>query len=143
MGNFETVRAITDNIRDVLKAEGMHFPRTNQEDEKNIPASLIPLGAVSYTGEAFEYTHGQRPGYMEAGFAVKVLLNERDPVVMTRQQQTWIHRIREALTVDALNTGYLASNKLVSRVTTDSVDVEDKAGKAVLTCRLRVRYRGQ
>jgi len=141
LGNYETVKAITDNIRTVLKAEGINFSHTPYDDGKNIPASLMPLGTVNYTGETFEYTHGQRPGYSEADFEIKVVVSERDQVVMTREQQRWVHAIRSVLTVDALNNGGLQDSLYVSRVVSRSVTVEKREYISTITYGLTVRYR--
>ena len=141
MGNFDTVTAITDNIQRALEAEGINFSRAVYEDERTVPASLIPLGRIFYAGETFEYSHGQRPKYAEAEFAVRVILNERDPVDRVRSQQKWAHGIREALTVAALNTGDLSSTRLVSRVTTARVDAQTRGSTSAVVCRTLVRYR--
>ncbi len=141
MSNIDTIRAVTDNLQSGLQNEGIRFSRKTYDDEKNVPASLIPFGEVIYQGEAFEYTHGQRPGYIEARFTLKVILKERDPVDMLREEQRWVHKIREALTVDVLNTGALSSSKPVSRVTTTGVDVINREHISVLAYRVSVRYR--
>ncbi len=141
MSNIDTIRAVTDNLQSGLQNEGIHFSRKTYENEKNIPASLIPFGEVIYQGETFEYTHAQRPGYIEARFSLKVVLKERDPVDMLREEQGWVHKIREALTVDVLNAGALLSAKPVSRVTTTGVDVMNREHISALTYRVSVRYR--
>jgi hypothetical protein len=141
MTNIDTIHAVTDNLQSGLQNEGIRFSRKTYDDEKNIPASLIPFGEVIYQGEAFEYTHGQRPGYVEARFVFKVVLKERDPVDMMREEQGWVHRIRGAITVDALNTGALLSSKLVSRVTFTGVEVMNRDYISVLVYRVSVRYR--
>ena len=65
MANIDTVKSITDNLQTVLEGQGVRFSRKTFEDEKNIPASLIPFGEIFYQGENFEYTHGQKPEYAE------------------------------------------------------------------------------
>lgn len=143
MGNLETVKFITDNIETVLKGLGIHFVRKTFEDEKNIPASLLPLGEIRYQGEVFEYTHGERMGYIEAEFALRVTIAERDTVDMMRAQQKWAHSIRGALTINALNIAGLVTSKYVSRVTTAAVEVDNARtdGVAALGYQLMVRYR--
>ena len=141
MTNFATVKSITDNLQSVLKTQGIHFDRKVFEDDKNIPASFFPCGEIFYNGEEFEYTHGERPGYAEINYGLRVMLQERDPVDAMREQQKWAHKIREALTVSAMNVTDLAASKLVSRVTTEAVDVDNLSARAVLNYRLKVRYR--
>lgn len=141
MSNFETVSAITDNILGILKATGINFTRKDFDDRKAVPASLMPLGAVFYTGERFESAHGQRPLYAEAEYNIRVLINGRDAEEIIRELQKWAHTVKEALTVDALNTGDLASTKLVCRVTVARVDSENRDDRSALSLRLLVRYR--
>lgn len=143
MTNFTTVKFITDNLESVLKGLGIHFARKTFDDEKNIPSSLLPLGEIRYQGEAFEYTHGERMGYAEAEFALKVVISERDTVDMMRAQQKWAHSIRDALTINALNIAGLVTSKLISRVTTTAVEVDNSRtdGIASLSYRVTVRYR--
>ncbi len=111
MGNFDTVRAITLNLKALLRAEGIKFSTATYKDDKSIPAALIPFGSVYYEGEGFEYTHGERMGYIEAIFKVRVVLRERDPASMVQVQQEWVHRIRSAVTVAPLNAGALQVSK--------------------------------
>ncbi len=141
MGNADTVKAITDNIRSVLKATGIHFSPNIYEDEKNVPASLIPYGRILYKGETFEYTHGQKAGYAEAGFTIRVLLKDRDHAAMLSAQQMWVHRIRESLTVGSMNTGALAGSRYVTRVTSRGVGVENGVYLSSLVYTVAVRYR--
>ncbi len=141
MTNFATVKSVTDNLQSVLRGQGIHFDRKAYEDDKNIPASLLPHGEIYYDGEEFEYTHGERPGYAEINYRLRVVLQERDPVDAMREQQNWTHKSRDSLTVSALNVVDLASSKLVSRVTTEAVDVDNRSTRAVLNYRIKVRYR--
>ncbi len=141
MSNTDTVLAITDNIQSALNRQGIVFERKAVDDESGIAASGIPLGQVFYIGEAFEHPHGQRPGYIEAEFLVKVVLGHDDDAGLMRSQQRWAHRIRGALTVDALNTGRLSETKYVSRVSAREVRVENDARGSRVLCGVSVRYR--
>lgn len=141
MGNFDTVTSITENMQRALMAEGVRFPLKTFEDERSIPASLFPFGELFYAGEAFEQTHGERPGYVEAAFLVKVVLNAVDPAGAVRSQQDWVHRVRGALTTEALNTGGLSSARPVSRVTVDRAEVDNTGSTSSVTLRVEVRYR--
>lgn len=144
MSNFDTIKAITDNLQSTLQARGIMFSRATFGGAARVPATLLPHGQIFYGGESFEYTHGQRPGYAQAAFTILVVLSQRDPTDLMRTQQNWVHLIREALTVDALNVDELAATRYVSRVTTAGVDIEEMAGhRAVLNYRVTVRYREQ
>ncbi|VAW37808.1 hypothetical protein MNBD_DELTA02-729 [hydrothermal vent metagenome] len=144
MSNFDTVAAITDNIQGVLETLGIKFSQKAIEDTKDVPASLLPYGEIFYTGESFEETSGERPGYVEATFTLVVILRERFARDLIRAEQDWVHRIRGALGVDALNIGDLASSKLVSRVRSGSVGMDKGSGKSglgILSYQVKVRYR--
>ena len=141
MSNFDTVSVITDNIHGVLKTTGINFTQKVFDDLEAVPASLLPLGAVYYSGERFESAYGQRPLYAEAEYNIRVLVSGRDEVGLIRELQRWAHTVKEALTVDALNTGSLAVSKPVSRVTVARVDSENHRAVSSLGLRLAVRYR--
>ena len=143
MSNFDTVSAITDNLQEALKKQGIHFSKSGFDDPGSIPASLLPLGRIFYAGESFEYAHGQRPSYAEVEYSVRVLLAEKDPAEMMREQQRWTHRVRDAMTIDALNTGELAIGRPVSRVMVAGVSVVNDRHTASLVLRTVVRYREQ
>lgn len=144
MSNFETVRSITDNIQSVMEGLGIKFSRKVFEDSKDIPASCLPYGEIFYTGESFEETSGERPSYAEADFTMVVIMREREARDLVRAEQDWVHRIRGALTVGALNVGELASSKLVSRLTSSNVGMDKgngKSGLGILSYQAKVRYR--
>ncbi len=141
MNRFETLNAITENLRALLAKEGLHMARENFGDDKNAPSSSYPYAVLMYDGEDFEYTHGQRPGYGEAAFTVRVGLRNSGLQAMTGDEQRWTHRIREAVTVNALNTGLLAAAAPVSRVDTRSVKVERKGHVSRLDYSIVIRYR--
>lgn len=139
--NFTTIKSITDNVQSVLQGQGIKFSRKTFEDEKAIPASLLPFGEIYYRGEDFEYNHGQRAGYSEASFNIKITLQDRDMTALMRSAQKWTHAVRDALTVNALNIVDLATSKLVSWVVMESVDINYTTEYATLTHRAKIRYR--
>lgn len=141
MSNFDTVDAITDNVQAVLEAQGIKYHPEVIEDVEKIADSALPLGQIFYKGEEFEYTHGQKPQYSEIEFLLRVVFRERNQREMIRMQQEWAHKIRDSLTVNALNIGKLVSSKLVSRVTTENVDIDNRAALSVLEYEVLVRYR--
>ena len=141
MNNTDTLRAITENLNTILATSGLHLAIENYEDEKNVPSSIFPYGVISYEGETFEYTHGQRPGYSDVDFRVKVVLRNKDLRAMTDDEQRWAQRIREALTVNAINSGLIAGASPVSRVVTRAVKVEKKGDVSRLIYSLSIRYR--
>lgn len=142
MSNFATLDAITDNLESVLKTLGIKFTAETFDDVAAVPASLIPLGQVFFNRIDFEYTFGQKPEYAEAGFNLRVILQDRDPRMLARVEQKWAHGIRDALTINALNIGALAASKLVSRVTSYSINIDhSKPQYGVLNYGVKIRYR--
>ena len=141
MANIDTVKSVTDNLQTVLDGLGIKFSRETYNDTSKIPASLIPFGQIFYAGESFEYTHGQKAEYAEIEFLIKVRLKSRDPVDRIREQQIWVHKIRDGLTVNALNIADLVTSKLISRVTTESVTINNISDLSTLDISIRVRYR--
>jgi len=137
----DTLKAITENLNTILEKEGLHLPREEYADNKNVPSSLFPYGIISYDGETFEYTHGQRPGYSDANFTLNVALRNRDHRAKTNDEQRWAHRIREVLTVNALNSGKIQVLSPVSRVTTEAVKVDKSGYVSKLIYSLSIRYR--
>jgi len=143
MSNFDTVSAITDNLQEALKKQGVCFSMSGFDDPGAMPASVLPLGRIFYTGESFEYAHGQRPMYAEVEYSVRVTLAHKDTADMMREQQKWTHLVRDAMTIEALNTGALAASRPVSRVMVAGVRAEGDRHTASLVLRTVVRYREQ
>lgn len=141
MSNFQTVTSITDNLQSVLKGMGINFTREAYDDEAAIPATILPHGQIFYEGETFEYTHGQKPEYGEILFRLRVVLRERASTDAIREQMKWVHLIRDGLTINALNIGDLVTSKLVSRVTTEGVEIVNNAPRASIIYRALIRYR--
>lgn len=141
MSNFETVQAITENIGSLLDKQGVHFTVKSLNEIKTIPGSMLPVGTISYSGESFEETLGERPGYIEAEFALTVLINERDSKRALLEKQRWTHRVREALAPASLNTGKLASSMLISRVRVPRVDAVEQEGFHTLSFKVFIKYR--
>ena len=139
--NFATIKSITDNVQSVLQGQGIKFSRKTFDDEKSIPASLIPFGEIYYKSEDFQYTHGQRAGYVEAGFDVKIILRDADAIGLMRLTQKWAHTVRDALTVNALNIVDLVTSKLVSWVEVEGVEIDYKSEYCVLALKVKIRYR--
>ena len=143
MSNFDTIIAITDNLETVLRGMGISFTRKTYEDMANIPTSLLPLGEIIYNGESFEHPSGQRSGYAEAEYKLKVILREAEAKDMQRVQMKWVHLIRDGLTVNALNIGSLASSKLISNVLTEAARPNNTQtdGIGAVEYDIKIRYR--
>ncbi|MBI5827657.1 MAG: hypothetical protein HZB22_08020 [Deltaproteobacteria bacterium] len=141
MSNFDTIKAITENMEEVLRKEGMRFSLKTYEDERGAPASHLPLGKIYYAGESFQNVYGERPLYAEVEFVIKIVIGERDPADLIREQQMWAHKVRGALCAEALNINGLAASKYVSRVRIQRIDAENRKDTSTIVCRAAVRYR--
>ncbi|MBI5970867.1 MAG: hypothetical protein HY884_06905 [Deltaproteobacteria bacterium] len=140
MSGAETIRAITENLKTAFCSTGITFSECFA-DAKNVPASRLPCGSVTYNGESFEDTIGARPPYAEAEFIVRVFLKAGGIGDNASALQGWAHGIREAMTVEALNGNALADTKPVSRVTITRVEAETDVMVSVLKFTVRIRYR--
>lgn len=137
MGNSDTVKAIAANLSSILEGLGLKI-----EDMSFDPSmSTTPVCVVLYEGEEFGYGHGQKPLYNEVRYLVKVMLSDSKPGSSRDKYATWVHAIRDAMTVNALNTGGLAASKLVSFVATTDVAVTYDPPIGTIDYRLSVRYR--
>ena len=142
MGDFDTVKSITDNLQRILDKQGIKFDREIFDDINKIEGSKLPVGQIFYQSPIFEYSHGQKPEYADLEFQVRVVFKDRSATDSIRDEQEWVQRIRESVTINALNVGDLASSLLVSKVTTEEVEVEHPGdGVGVLNYTLNVRYR--
>lgn len=137
MANSDTVKAITTNLTAILTALGFKI-----EDLSVDPSmASTPVCIILYEGEDFEYGHAQKPLYSEIRYLLKVMLNDPRPVTSRDKYAQYVHAIREAVTVNALNTGDLAASKLVSLVNTTEVTVAYEPPASTIDYRLNVRYR--
>lgn len=143
MSNFDTIVAITDNLEAVLRGMGINFTRKTYEDMASIPTSLFPVGEITYNGESFEHPSGQRSGYAEADYRLRVILREAEAKDMQRVQMKWIHLIRDGLTVNALNIGSLVSSKLISNAITEAARPNNTQtdGIGAVEYDIKIRYR--
>lgn len=139
--NYQVVSSITENLRQLLQGEGVKFSTTLYDDEDSIPMSLIPFGRIFYRGEVFEHSYGMKPGYIEAEFLVRVVLRGGDEVRLMDDAQLWTHRLREAVTVSAVNIGGLFASKLVSHAAVSKVGIERRAEALLLETLITLRYR--
>ncbi|MEK6532098.1 MAG: hypothetical protein AABZ23_06380 [Deltaproteobacteria bacterium] len=141
MSTSGTIRAITRNLQKVLQGLGIYYSVKASDDAKDLAASNIPVGEIQYEGEGFEDAFGQRPGYIDAGFAIKVLFVTRSHADIVREQQDWTHKIRSALTVDALNSDELSLGKNVSRVTILKAEAVNRKNISSINLKINIRYR--
>lgn len=138
---YETVAAITENIERTLKAEGLNVVRKTLDLRGALPAGMMPLAQVCFKGESFENVFGERPSRSVAAFSLKIILPERPDRLEAREEQMWAHRVRGALTEEALNAFDLAASKPVLKVMLHGFEVESGGGFSRITMEVKARYR--
>lgn len=138
---YETISAITGNIESVLASEGLNVTRKALDSNGSLPAGLMPLAQVSYNGESFESTFGERPCYSEASFTIKIILPEQPDCTAQPEEQMWAHRSKDAITAAALNSGQLAVAKPVAAVMIPGFRTESAGGFSKISIEVKIRYR--
>jgi len=138
-GNADLVKAISNNVRSIISetikwqtAEDGISPNADLQD---------PLAIIDVQGEAFEYTHGERPKYSDVNVLIQVLFTERTPDEIKDKSQEYIHRIRDNIIVDNINTGTLLTASPVSHVFSDSVNVVYDEPIVTINYQMRIHYR--
>ena len=141
MSNYQIVSSITENLRQLLQSEGIKFSTQLYDDEASIPMSLIPFGRILYKGESFEHSFGLKPGYVEAEFLLSVILSGSDELRLMDEAQLWTHRLREAVTVSAINVAGLSTSMPVSNAAISKVVIERRGKLLLLDGLITIRYR--
>jgi hypothetical protein len=139
MSNTETVQAIITNIETILTNSTLAFKLEDMSDDEKL--KTIDLAKVIYTGEEFEESYGERNLYNEIEFLIVVQYTDPNPAARRDKNAVIVHKIRDNITIDALNVGFLASTKLVSRV--EHVEAKTGIDQTTNTINyiLKVRYR--
>jgi len=148
MNNIDIIKAVTENLKSIFKGEGIDLSEKVFKSSHNLPKGAKPpgsrpLGRLDYKGEAFEYGYGARAYYANARFGLSLFLRDSNEKNLTRLTQEWVHKIREALTVNGVNVGSLASIKPVTRAEIDKVQVISDGKEQSVEVRFDVfiRYR--
>lgn len=137
----ETVAAITDNIEAALSSGGLNVTREATDAGGSVPAGQLPVAQVSYKGEIFEDTFGERPGYAQARFMIKVILPGQDGPTAMAGEQKYAHQVRSAMTCTALNAGELAATQPVVSVRIPGFEIEQSGSLSKVSVDVNVRYR--
>ena len=132
-----TICEITRNILSTLEKEGLYAAIKGAE---GVGTSHLSAGLI-YGGESFNRGYGAAPSYSVAAFSLELTLSRDGAERSLFELQQWVHRLRDAITVDALNGGTLSDIRPVVSVWVEDIRVE-QAGQGVrLRCNLSVRYR--
>lgn len=139
MSDLDTIKSIEDNLTAIITAQGFNF-----EDSSSDPkAETTPVATLLFKSEDFDYTHGQKPLYNELGYEIVANYSVSAPSTARDKAAEYGHKLRENITVNALNTGALASTKLVSRIDHQGYDVEYSKPIVRVIYKLKIRYREQ
>jgi hypothetical protein len=140
MASVDTVLSIFKNVEKVLRAKGIKFVAQENLKPEDIPAAQMPAGFVDYDGEIFEYTTGMALGYAEVRCFIEIYIIGASVTARTDQIR-WLHKLKTALTVNALNVGDLETSKKVSRVDPGTPTVERLSPTLrVVRATVEVRY---
>ncbi len=137
MANLDTIKAIEDNITAILVAQGFKVEDLSADPS----AGITPLATIIFEGEDFEYNHGEKPLYNELKYTLAIRFSDKAPTTTRDRQAEYAHKLRANITVAALNTGSLATSKLVSKVSHEGYVNQYEPPVTRLGYALRVRYR--
>lgn len=140
MGNFDTINSISDNIITVLKAKKIDI-EVGIDPDKEVAGSKYPFGRVFNPDEDFQENHGEQSKYVNGVFLIRIYLRNTNEKELDREFKRWVHNIREAITINALNIGDLASTKYVSGVEKLEINKTVVESIGTLDYELQVRYR--
>ncbi len=135
-----TIHEITRNLLNILEKEGLRIHHGGVDKTPHTPAG-VPLVEVLYLGEGFGFNHGEGPIYSVAEFVLKIALREKPTEESMVTLQSWVHRIREAVSPSSLNAGSLSATRQVLRVETKEVKVDHSDGCWMVRYQLAIRYR--
>ena len=143
MTDAATVKSIITNLETIVsttigwRLEDLSSDPVDQDIQE---VRSIVLAQIYYDGEEFEDNFNERKATNEISVTIKaektVLLpgDARDTAV------DLVHAIRTNVTVANLNTGDLASSKLVHWVRHSSATVDRIKLKTIMTYQLKIRY---
>mgnify|MGYP001571124851 CR=1 FL=1 len=135
--NSDTVKAIEDNITSILTAQGFKVEDLSTDPDVDV----TPLAVILHKGEDFGAAHGQRPIYNEINYEIAIRFNQKYPSTSRDKIAEWAHKVRENIIVNGLNTGALATSKLVSWVNHVGYDIDYTPPITKLSYKLTVKYR--
>ena len=139
MSNTDTVKAITTNLRGVLK-NTIRF-QVEEDGIKPYADFADPVARIEFTGEAFESIHGERSKYADIPFLIQVYFTERNPDTAKDRAQEYIHLIRDNVTIANMNVGALEDTNLVSHTFSDSVSTSYDEPIVTIDYQMRIHYR--
>ena len=138
MSNLDTIKAIEDNLSAIIAAQGFMLEDSSTDPER----TTKPLCALRHTGEDFGDEYGQKPDYNDLKYTLRISFSDPAPGTTRDKTAEWCHKIRNNVTVNALNVDVLAVSKLVSLVTHEGYSITGEGPPETdIEYRLRVRYR--
>jgi hypothetical protein len=144
MANADTIKAVITNIETILSAAPHSLRKIDIPDgqTESLPSfEQTPVYYLLYDGEAPEYEHGQKPGYIEASVIIVLVWLSTSISDARGKAIDWYHALRGALTVNALNVGGLVASKLVSKVALDKPQLDVQPAETKIFFKTTMRYR--
>lgn len=137
MANEDTVKAITANLTAILTAQGFKVEDLSVDPD----ADVTPLVTILGPNEDFEYNHGEKPKYSDLAYTLAVRFSDKHLSTARDRAADYSHKLRDNITVPALNVGSLAASKLVSRTDHTMEDADYNTPIMRFDYSLSIRYR--
>lgn len=137
--NTTNVQAIITNLETIVGTTLGFKLEYNIKDDPDVDTT--PGAIILYLGEVFEESFGEKPLYNEIAFLILIKFTEDTPGLIRDKAVTYIHKLREGITIDLLNVGDLAATKIVSRVTHEGADLDNEQPVNQIDYSLSIRYR--
>jgi len=138
MSNLDTIKAIEDNLSAIILAQGFMLEDSSEDQKRRTK----PLCALRHTGEEFGDEYGQKPDYNDIRYTLRISFSDSAPGTTRDKTAEYAHKIRNNVTVNALNVGGLVSSKLIFHVAHEGYSITGEGPpETEMEYRLRIRYR--
>ena len=132
-----TVKAIMSNLETIVESIGYEL------EDMSVDPSLESnaVCTVVYEGETFGESFGEKPDYNEVSVSLIARRRAQTASAARDYQIDIVHEFRDNVTVAALNTGALATSKLVFWVNHVTASTEFEESMLGITYEIEIRYR--
>ena len=137
--NTTNVQAIITNLETIVGTTLGFKLEYNCKDDPDVDTT--PGAVILYLGETFVENFGEKPLYNEISFLILIKFTEENPGSIRDKAITHVHKLREGITIDALNVGDLSASKIVSWVDHEGAEVDNEQPVNQIDYHLSVRYR--
>ncbi len=130
MADKDTANAITTHIETIVTGLGY-----------NVRSATEPRALVKEENFEHDRNFGESPLYSEQDYSVIITQKVKDPANESSEYTTVKFAVAEAITIDGLNIGDLASSKLVADVTPPKANKNYDEQLLTVYITFTVRYR--